>query len=167
MEFILYRLIQLTKRELDIFDEIQAIFETSEESINRKQIFGAVNSKEQKLTHEIYEIERDKQDECGALVKKMNISWFDQNIRSLIQRFRESFASDQILTLLSENLLQLLSEVESRGQMIQILMEDESLLHSGISIIDRIDESTLIPNPHIQIQAEYAKLFYLDRPNQN
>lgn len=153
MEFILYRLIQLTKRELNITNEIYANLILFNERSQPEQALEQLSHKK-RLAKKVVEINRDKKEEYQALAKILNLGHHEWTTKTFVSRFYQKMdKSNYLLNMLFQNLYLTNQRVERRNSNIKNLMNSAFMFQEEeISVITEIDQiaSSCITQYHQQ-----------------
>jgi len=122
MEFILYRLIQLSKRELQIIEELCSILCAQGRHLNSGQFINEINVviKEKRLWSEIQEIKRDQEDEYFQLAQHLKVEKYQPSYKPLLEQIQlQTPDSNHLVQALCEDLLVLINRVETTNEMLQ------------------------------------------------
>jgi hypothetical protein len=126
MEFILFRLIQLMKRELLVLDEIQACFANPQRvspEQNEKMVKNCTRHPEQ-LIHEIQQLELDKKEECRTIAKKLNLPLADWTLCRLLIEYNQMMdRSNNLLIALYNDLMALIKSARFKTHSLQQVLK--------------------------------------------
>ncbi len=158
MEFILFRLIQLMKRELLILDELQTCFNRPQACFAPKNVTGNGMGTQQpdRLVLEIQQLEFDKKEECLLIAKKLKLSLVDWSLYSLLKKVNAVMDhSNFLLVSLYQDLLALLKTAKTKNASLQKYLHDLSFTTAPhkISVNSNENETNLpasssnIPSP--------------------
>ncbi|MBN2091343.1 hypothetical protein JW964_17155 [candidate division KSB1 bacterium] len=121
MEFILYRLIQLSKRELQIIDEILGFLLSNSRIMSNESepTNPAIISKERFYAYEFSQIRKDKNDECNTLAKLLKISYHDKSFVKFLNEVNNAFENNYLASALCNDLLMINEVATAKNRMIQ------------------------------------------------
>ncbi|MCI0511750.1 flagellar protein FlgN [candidate division KSB1 bacterium] len=141
MELIVYRLIQIMKRQLSTFNELQACLINQKDEAARAQTFDLLETLEHEkcLLREIGRLELDSREECQSLIRLMK--WPSENwpMKALITRIqREIGKCNRCLSKLCDELLWLIEKTRTQNLSLQKLAQASVFFHPApIQVIHR------------------------------
>jgi len=123
MEFILLRLIQLSKRELQVLDELYMSL-NYEDRIGASTEAGLVH-KDRLLINELIQIERDKREEYSAFFRDNDCENYLSEEMYLIKKIFEFNLKhpDTLIEKLSYELLRLVKKISTRNGQFQSMAD--------------------------------------------
>lgn len=124
MEFIVLRLIQLSKRELGVLNELYYNILQEKSKWLSKSV--RLLEKERILIHELIQIERDKQEEYTVLSRKMDCHEHSTDERVMLKKMLESNLTRQnrLLHKLVHELLVVVKKISAKNTCVQIIVDE-------------------------------------------
>lgn len=130
MEFILFRLIQLMKRELLILNEIHTLFINPQKVRMERYCEQGQRRKFNpgELILEIQRLELDKKEECLAIAKKLDLPLIDWSLCQLLKEFNQVMDhKNYLMVSLYNDLLDLLNATKCKNFSLQKYLHNRSL----------------------------------------
>ncbi|MBN2090275.1 hypothetical protein JW964_11745 [candidate division KSB1 bacterium] len=143
MEFILFRLIQLMKRELLILDELQTCFSNSQAGFTAKNSTGnsECTRRPVQLILEIQQLELDKKEECLTIAKKLKLPLLDWSLCRLLKEVNQVMDhSNFLLVSLYNDLIALIRTTKNKNSSLQKYLYNHSFIPSSRKIAVIPDE---------------------------
>ena len=138
MEFILLRLIQLSKRELGVINELY--FHLNREETVSVLFHDGLPGKERMLINELIQIERDKREEYTALSRKINCEDCITEEQHILKKMIEYtlVSQDRLHQKLGEELWVVIKEISSKNTSFQLLVDELTTYEVHTVSVDQV-----------------------------
>jgi len=141
MEFILFRLIQLMKRELTVINDLQLCVKKYNKGEKGPTELLEIVNMEKQLARAIKKMDLDKQEECNALARLLSLPQKKWPLRKILARLHSTLdGSNFLLEELYNDLTVLIKEAKVQKKLTQRLFIIENFFTiPNITVIDSFD----------------------------